>query len=187
MFEETQEESLFSIQFAAPYTIAIPARLIGISAPIAMWLSGAIAAFLMGTVLSWLLNMIFKDRIFAMFGAIFVISTGAFAAGEGAVGEILDIGFPYPYFPGFRRYVPALALLAFFVFFRYSCFYLVDDKRRRIEKKTAFLCFSIFWFCLLCFFLFLYLDNGNSLVCVLDVFMVITTSRELAKRSPCND
>ncbi|MCS6874831.1 MAG: hypothetical protein N2Z23_08845 [Pyrinomonadaceae bacterium] len=115
LFEKTREESLFSIQFAAPYTIAIPSRILGFSAPTAMWLSGAIAAFLTGLILFWVLNLMLKDELFAMAGAILVISTGALAAGEGAIGEILEIGFPYPYFPGFRRYVPALALVAFFL------------------------------------------------------------------------
>ena len=34
--ETPQPESLFSIQFAAPYTIAIPARILGIGTPWAM-------------------------------------------------------------------------------------------------------------------------------------------------------
>lgn len=34
--ETPQDESLFSIQFAAPYTIALPARVLGIGAPWAM-------------------------------------------------------------------------------------------------------------------------------------------------------
>ncbi len=37
-----QPESLFSIQFAAPYSIAIPARILGIGTPWAMTLSGAL-------------------------------------------------------------------------------------------------------------------------------------------------
>ena len=43
---QPQPESLFSRQFAGPYTIAIPARILGIGAPWAMTISGAVAAFL---------------------------------------------------------------------------------------------------------------------------------------------
>src|SRR5215813_5967327 len=39
-----QKESLFSIQFAAPYTLAIPARLLGIPIPWMMIAGGAVAS-----------------------------------------------------------------------------------------------------------------------------------------------
>src|SRR5436190_7191915 len=40
-----QKESLFSIQFAAPYTLAIPGRLLSIPTPWLMIIGGAGAAF----------------------------------------------------------------------------------------------------------------------------------------------
>ena len=42
--ETPQKESLFSIQFAAPYTLAIPARVLGIPATWMMTIGGALAA-----------------------------------------------------------------------------------------------------------------------------------------------
>jgi len=109
-----QEESLFSIQFVAPYTVALPARLIGIGAPWAMTLAGAIAAFLTALAVFWLIGMITGNSIFAMSGSLIVLAGGAIFAGEGAIGEISGMGYAYPYFPGFRRYIPALAFPAFF-------------------------------------------------------------------------
>src|SRR5687768_16713907 len=53
--EDPQPESLFSIQFAGPYTIALPARLLGVGAPWAMTISGAVAAFLTALAIFWLL------------------------------------------------------------------------------------------------------------------------------------
>src|SRR4029078_7465495 len=44
-----------------------------------------------------------------------VFCFGTLAAGEGAISEIFFDGFSYPYFPGFRRYIPALAMPAFFM------------------------------------------------------------------------
>ncbi len=114
--ESPQPESLFSIQFAAPYTIAIPARVLGIGAPWAMTIGGAVAAFLTGLAIFWLLMMITRDGLFSMAGTLVVAAGGAIFAGEGAIGEILGSGYSYPYFPGFRRYIPALALPAFFAF-----------------------------------------------------------------------
>lgn len=113
---DPQPESLFSIQFAGPYTIAIPARIFGIGAPWAMTISGAIAAFLTALAIFWLVGMLTGDSLFAMAGSLVVLCGGALFAGEGAIGEVLGSGFSYPYFPGFRRYIPAMAFPAFFIF-----------------------------------------------------------------------
>ena len=64
--ETPQPESLFSIQFAAPYTIAIPARVFGIGAPWAMTLAGAFAGFLAALAVFWLIGMLTGDSWFAM-------------------------------------------------------------------------------------------------------------------------
>ncbi|MBP9110047.1 MAG: hypothetical protein KBF83_10875 [Pyrinomonadaceae bacterium] len=113
--ESPQPESLFSIQFAGPMTVAIPARILGIGAPWAMTISGALAAFLTALAIFWLLGMITGDSIFAMAGSLVVLAGGALWAGEGAIGEILGTSYSYPYFPGFRRYIPAMAFPAFFL------------------------------------------------------------------------
>ncbi len=110
-----QEESLFSVQFAGPYTIAIPARILGVDAPWAMTISGAAAAFFTALALFWLIGMMTGDSLYAMAGSLVVLCGGALFAGEGAIGEILGTGYSYPYFPGFRRYVPAMAFPAFFL------------------------------------------------------------------------
>jgi hypothetical protein len=150
--EQKQEESLFSIQFAAPYSIALPARAFGIDAPTAMWLSGAIAAFLTGLFLFWLIGRVTDDSMFAMTGAIAVVCGGALAAGEGAIGEILGTGFSYPYFPGFRRYVPMMPFAAFFAMC--ACVWLMlksEETRARIvycvlaSLGFAYFVFSYFY------------------------------------------
>lgn len=113
--ETPQPESLFSIQFAAPYTVAIPARILGIGTPWAMTLSGAFAGFLAAFAAFWLIGRMTGSSWYGMAGATAVFAGGALAAGEGAILEVLFDGFSYPYFPGFRRYIPALAMSAFFI------------------------------------------------------------------------
>src|SRR6186997_1450630 len=81
--DNPQPESLFSIQFAGPYTIAIPARILGVGAPWAMTISGAVAAFLTALAVFWLIAMITGDSLFAMAGSIAVLAGGALFAGEG--------------------------------------------------------------------------------------------------------
>ena len=115
--ETPQPESIFSIQFAAPYSIALPARILGIGTPWAMTLSGAIAGFLAALAAFWLIARITGSNWYAMAGSLVVFAGGALAAGEGAMPEIFFDGFSYPYFPGFRRYIPAMAMAAVFGLF----------------------------------------------------------------------
>ncbi|MFN6962943.1 MAG: hypothetical protein ACK4S4_04165 [Pyrinomonadaceae bacterium] len=114
--EHPQPESLFSIQFAAPYTLALPARFFGISAPWAMTIAGAVAAFLAAVAVFWLLFQLTGSNWYAMAGSLVTLAGGAVFAGEGAASEIFFDGFSYPYFPGFRRYIPAVAMPVFFAF-----------------------------------------------------------------------
>jgi hypothetical protein len=59
--------------------------------------------------------MITGDDIVAMAGSLVTLAGVALFAGEGALGEITGWSYAYPYFPGFRRYIPAMAFPAFFV------------------------------------------------------------------------
>ncbi|MBK7705122.1 MAG: hypothetical protein IPN69_09520 [Acidobacteria bacterium] len=142
--DHPQPESLFSIQFAAPYTVAIPARILGIGAPWAMTLAGALAGFFAALACFWVIGRITGDSWFAGAATLVVLAGGALAAGEGAIGEILDTGFSYPYFPAFRRYIPAVPFAAFFAMIGLVWLTLgTDDRRRRpIFGALAALCFG---------------------------------------------
>ena len=133
--EKPQPESLFSIQFAGPYTIAIPARVFGIPATWAMTISGAVAAFLTALAIFWLLGMVTADSLFAMAGSLFVLAGGALFAGEGAIGEIMGSSYSYPYFPGFRRYIPAMAFPAFFALVGLVWRIVNRENREKNENK----------------------------------------------------
>lgn len=135
--ESPQPESLFSIQFAAPYTIAIPARILGFGTPWAMVLAGAIAGFLSAFAVFWFIGRMTGDSWFAMAAALAVFCFGTLAAGEGAISEILFDGFSYPYFPGFRRYIPAMAFPAFFAFVG-LVWKIISDKDHSVERTGSF-------------------------------------------------
>jgi hypothetical protein len=142
--ENPQPESLFSIQFASPYLIAIPARIFGIGTPWGMILAGAFAGFLAALAAFWLIGKITGDSLYAMMGSLIVLAGGALAAGEGAIGEILDFSYSYPYFPAFRRYVPAIPF-PFFLAMIALVWLMVntEDLRKRILYCTlASLCFA---------------------------------------------
>jgi len=134
--ETPQKESLFSIQFAAPYTLAIPARVLGIPATWMMTIGGALAAALTALALSWFLFNLTGNNWYAMAGSLITLAGGALFAGEGAVQEVFLDGFSYPYFPGFRRYIPALAMPAFFALIGFVWKLLPSDDADPDEKRS---------------------------------------------------
>jgi len=142
--DNPQPESLFSIQFAAPYAVAIPARILGVGAPWAMTIAGAGAGFLAALAAFWVIGRITGNSLYAMMGSLFMLAGGALWAGEGAIGEILELSYSYPYFPAFRRYIPAMPF-PFFLAMIALVWLLVntDDLRRRIIYCVlASLCFA---------------------------------------------
>lgn len=133
--EAPQPESLFSIQFAAPYTIAIPARIIAVGTPMAMTLAGAVAGFMAALMAFWFLGRFTGDNWYAMAAGLAVFAFGTLAAGEGAMSEIFFDGFSYPNFPGFRRYIPALGMPAFFLFV--GSLWMLIGQGRNTEPNDA--------------------------------------------------
>lgn len=142
--EKPQEESLFSIQFAAPYVLAIPARIFGINAPWAMTLGGAFAGFFAALACFWLVGKLTDDSLFAMAGTLVILAGGAIMAGEGAIGEITGWSYAYPYFPAFRRYIPAVPFAAFFALMALVWLLInsENERKRIIYCVLASFCFA---------------------------------------------
>ena len=169
--DNPQPESLFSIQFAAPYTVAIPARMLGISTPWAMTLCGAFAGFLAALVIFGLIGKITDDSWLAMTGTLVVLCGGALAAGEGAIGGILEIGQTYPYFPAFRRYIPAVSFPFFFALCALVWLLVTtaDLRRRIIYCVLASFCFA--------FTVFSYFYHWTTavawLICVVGLWLIV--------------
>jgi hypothetical protein len=146
--ETPQEESLFSIQFATPYAVAIPARLLGLSGSTAMFAAGAFAAFFAALACFWLVGRLTDDSWLAMTATLIVLCCGALAAGEGALNEILYDGTSYPYFPFLRRYIPAVPFSIIFAFIA-SVWQVLNASE--IKTKTFWSIASVFSFAFLTF------------------------------------
>lgn len=114
--EAPQPESLFSIQFIPPYAIALAARAGGLDARWAMIITGALSAFMTALALFWLFGLVTGDDRLAATGALMVLCLGTLACAQGAILQIFDLGWAYPYLPFLRRYLPALAFPVFFLF-----------------------------------------------------------------------
>lgn len=141
---DPQPESLFSIQFAAPYVVAVPARIFGIGAPWAMTIAGGLAGFLAALSAFWVIARITGNSLYGMMGSLFVLAGGALLAGEGAIGEILEFSYSYPYFPAFRRYIPAMPF-PFFLAMIGLVWLMVNTentRKRIVYCALAALCFA---------------------------------------------
>ena len=112
---QSQPESLFSIQFVPAYFIAVPARLLGISSSTAFIALGFLVPFFACLAIFWLLANLLQDHRLAAAGSIIVLCFGALAAGAGLI-HVLSSGFQYTFLPFLRRFDPALPFPLFFVF-----------------------------------------------------------------------
>jgi hypothetical protein len=109
-------ESFFSIQFMPAYAVALPARMLGVSASTAFICLTAIAAALASLSVFSLLCRVTEDHRLASAGTLFVLCLGALAAGHGLVGVLFKTDLSIPGFPFLRRYEPAVCFPLFFVF-----------------------------------------------------------------------
>lgn len=146
--QTSQPESIFSIQFAVPYTALIPARLLGLDASQTFIFLSAAASFITALALFWFLAQITGNNLFAAVGTLMILFGGALAAGNGALNGILERGAPYPFFPFLRRYIPAVAFPFFFAMF--GCVWLSLKSRVKATKYIsailAGVCFSFLVF-----------------------------------------
>jgi hypothetical protein len=126
--DESQPESIFSIQFVPAYLIAAPARLLGLSSSTAFIALGFIVPFLSCLSIFWLLANLTQDRRLAAAGSVIVLCCGALAAGEGII-HALSSSFQYSFLPFLRRYDPGLPFPVFFVFCTFVWRSLKSDGR----------------------------------------------------------
>jgi hypothetical protein len=142
--EQPQPESLFSIQFFAPYAVAIPARILGSNASTALIWVSALTAIATGLVIYKLALSLTNDPLFAATATLVVLCCGVLMIGEGAVSEILHGWAAYPYFPFLRRYIPAVPFPVFWLFCL-AVWRLVTSESIRIRAISLFLaalCFA---------------------------------------------
>jgi hypothetical protein len=109
-------ESLFSIQVIPAYAIAVPARIMHISASTAFILLIVFCAIASSLAIFWLLSEIVGDGLAAAATVLIVLCLGTLTAGQGEALFMLSGSNDYDFFPYLRRYQPSLAFPLFFVF-----------------------------------------------------------------------
>jgi hypothetical protein len=109
-------ESLFSIQVIPAYAIALPARMMHISASTAFILLIVFCSIASSLAIFWLLSEIVGDGLAAAATVLIVLCLGTLTAGQGEALYMLRGLNDYDFFPYLRRYQPSLAFPLFFVF-----------------------------------------------------------------------
>ena len=107
-------ESIFSIQFVPAYAIALPARILGVSASSAFIVLIGVAALLSSLAVFWLLYFVTNDHRLAFAGTLMVLCLSGLIGSYGIFDTPIDIA--YPVVPFLRRYQPAAAFPLLFVF-----------------------------------------------------------------------
>lgn len=114
--DRPQPESLFSIQFLPAYAIAVPARVLGLSASTVFIILSPIVAFSSSLILLLLLQTLTRNEHLAAAGVFVVFCLGALAAGEGALANWTSGDAHFDFLPFLRRYQPASAFPMFLLF-----------------------------------------------------------------------
>lgn len=141
---EPQPESLFSIQFAPAYAVAVPAKVFGLSASQAMPIASFVAAFLTALAVFWLVRSLTEDDWLAFAGALIVVFGGALVVGIGAINSFYENGAAYPFFPFMRRYIPIAGFPVMFAFFAllWNGLRAESKEKRAIYSALASVCFA---------------------------------------------
>lgn len=114
--ETPQPETLYSIQFVPSYSIALPARLLGLSVSTAFILTAILIAVWSTLILYKLFRETTGDSLVAAVGPVAVLCLGTAVAFQGEMRNLLDGRVLADFFPFLRRYQPGLAFPLFFVF-----------------------------------------------------------------------
>lgn len=169
--EKPAPESLFSIQFFAPYLVALPARFFGADASLALIWVSALTAVAASLAIYKLALSLTEDALFAATTTLVVLCCGVLTIGEGAIGEILyGGGAAYPYFPFLRRYIPAVPFPIFW-FFCFAIWRLITSesgRTRAIYFFSAALCFAA----LIYSYFYLWTTAAAWLLCLSIVWIV---------------
>jgi hypothetical protein len=109
-------ESLFSIQFAPAYALALPARALGLDASTVFIALSPLVAFAAALALFRLLASLLADARLAACAAVIILCLGALASGQASLAPLLKLHASHAYLPFLRRYAPAFPFPFLFIF-----------------------------------------------------------------------
>lgn len=109
-------ETLYSIQLIPAYTVALPAKALGLSASTAFVVLNFLIAIFSSLAIFALLRVVTKDDLLSGIGVIAVLCLGTAIAFQGELQHLILGNYLCDFFPFLRRYQPGFAFPIFFVF-----------------------------------------------------------------------
>ncbi len=143
-----QPESFYSIQFVPAYALALPARMLGLSASSAFIILSLFAAILSAMAIFSLLYAVTEEELLSAVGALVILCFGTAAAFQGQLGFWLRGSAISDFFPFLRRYQPGFIFPLFFVFCGLVWRNLMQNGRKKeiIYSVLAGLSFAVLVF-----------------------------------------
>lgn len=174
---EHEHESIYSLQFIPAYAIAIPARVLGISALNAFIILQILIAIFCSLAIFYLLRTVTGDDILASAGVLFVLCLGTVITYEGALSELTGGSLVIEFHPFLRRYQPGLAFPLFFLMCAavWKAFTSEDAKRIRAAIVAGVL-FAILVFS----YFYLWTTAAAWLACFFAVALIVGRSAKKA-------
>lgn len=129
--DDTAHESLYSIQFIPAYSIAAPARILGLSTSSAFIFLGLFIAIFSVLALFCLIQTVTGNPALSAVGTLAIFCFGTAVAFQGELRHLVEGRVLIDFFPFLRRYQPGFAFPIFFVFcvFVWRSFTQIEWKR----------------------------------------------------------
>lgn len=143
--ESPQPESLYSVQFIPAYAIALPARVLGVSASTAFIFLAVLIGVLSALAIFKLIYEISGEGLLSAAGTAAVLCLGAAIAFQGELRFWLSGRILIDFFPFLRRYQPGFAFPVFFIFclFVWRSLTREDRKSRLVYSAVSGLIFGV--------------------------------------------
>jgi hypothetical protein len=168
-------ESLFSIQFVPAYTVALLARMLGLSASSAFIALSFIIPLLSSLAVFWLLLSVTCDDRLSATGVLIILCMGTLASAQGAAQALLGLEAAYIYLPFLRRYLPGVPFPLFFILcgLVWRSFTAKEKSAARLAAIIAGLVFGLLVFS----YFYLWTAAAGWLACVALVWLAARPER----------
>lgn len=168
--QTAQSESLFSIQFLPAYTLAIPARMLGLSSSEVFIALRTASAFISALAIFWLLQVFTNNVKTAALGTLVIFCLGAYLASAKPVSALFALNYAGYDFPFLRCFLPALPFPVFFFFCAavWKAVVSVDRKQLLVFSVLSALAFIVLLFS----YFFLWTAAAAWVACLLFVLVL---------------
>lgn len=167
---ESPHESLYSIQFIPAYTIALPAKLLGLNASTAFIILNILASAIAALFIFCLLFKITGDGPLSATGVLLVCCLGTAVAFEGELRYWMKGQILVDFFPFLRRYQPGFGFPFFFLFCGLVWCALTAELQRKTIIYSLLSGIAFAW--LVFSYFFLWTAAAAWLACVYLLFLI---------------